>query len=192
MIRIEVTRVINGQNVITNRADFETQEQADLMIQNSVESKAFGQNPRWVSSNDPGFEFIDITGAIQTEVTTDPDTGQSITRYLLPADYVIHQIDVAAEYEKRAGLKFASESIDLGAEILILIHYMNDQKNLTEDQFAAFLSNQTYANIERLLRTGSLKTAKTLIQGLGRSFYSGPEILEVISIIDTFMQKWGK
>lgn len=83
------------------------------------------------------------------------------------------------------------EALALGEDIIVDIRVLNRAKIAAGTlNFQTLLSSQDAANIERLLRSGSLETAKPLIQSI-QGFYTTQEKATIISRIDAHLQKWA-
>lgn len=83
------------------------------------------------------------------------------------------------------------EALSLGEDIIVDIRVLNRTKIASGSlNFQSLMASQDVANIERLLRSGSLETAKALIQSI-QGFYTTQEKAAIISRIDAHFAKWA-
>lgn len=86
------------------------------------------------------------------------------------------------EFEIEQGLQAQA----LGAKILARVRAINESKDLSPQDFNTLMSDETLARIERLLWTGSLKTAKLLIQGLDNTFFTEEEKEDILDMLANY------
>ncbi len=94
MKRVKVLK----NNVVTNQADFATQELADAFIAREEANKSFGKPERIIASNMLGDE--DAVNAIET--ITEEVNGEEKVSYKFAAEYTIEISDVTAEINQKA------------------------------------------------------------------------------------------
>ena len=75
---------------------------------------------------------------------------------------------------------------ELGAEIIAKVYAINESKGLTAQAFSAMISDANLERIERLLWTGSLKTAKMMIQALDDTYFSIDEKSEILEMLSSY------
>ncbi len=80
-----------------------------------------------------------------------------------------------------------------GRTLIAKVYALNEAKAaaglLTAESFQVVLADETLKMIERLLINGSLKTAKTLIQGMGNTFFSSGERAAFVADIDLYLEQ---
>jgi hypothetical protein len=80
--------------------------------------------------------------------------------------------------------------INEGNKVIALINYLNESNNVTPTQMATIFANADVINIMNALSTGSLNTAKTLIQAIdltGLDPMDASYKTECIELIDEFL-----
>lgn len=138
----------------------------------------FGKPLRW--ERFPSLE--DIDSALDSREYQDIG-GQSGIEYLLPAEFDIEQEDITAQLEEDARVEEGIKRQNLGAAVIAKVYSINDSKNISAQVFAAMMADQTLAVIERLLKNGSLKTAKQLIQGLDNTYFTNDEKAAILAML---------
>ncbi len=102
--------------------------------------------------------------------------------------------DITADLLDLQRDKESEEALNVGAVILRDIRKLNRKKlksgQMTEQVFNQLISSQSNAVIERLLRNGSLLSAKFLIEELN-GVYTEQEITDVIAKIVAHESKWA-
>lgn len=161
--------VKNLQNVKTHGGDFATQELAETWA--SANRLYFGvdEHEAMIHPN-----YYDANGSIV--VPAEYET--------VPANFTIEITDVTQEYAERAALALAKKRREAGEAITDKVFAINMSKNLSPQAFQALLQNTTLQAVERLLRSGSLTTAKSLIQGMDETYYTTNEKLAILNAID--------
>lgn len=101
-----------------------------------------------------------------------------------PVEYM-PEIESVVELEKQCAMQDGLKAQALGAKIIARVWSINEAKQLSPQDFNALISDQNLAKIERLLWSGSLKTAKVLIQMLDDSYFSEDEKTEILTMIDS-------
>lgn len=164
MIEVKILK----NNIVTNKAQFSSQQEADLWVSEEASNGSFGLPER----NELN-EFGEATGNI------------------IPAEYAVEIVDISAEIAAQNSKRESIEALNLGMDIMADIRTLNKAKISAQTlDFAALLADSTVANIERALWNGSLDTAKALINGL-QSFYSAEEKAPIIAKIDAHIAKWS-
>lgn len=146
----------------------------------------FGKPERWVRA-----EVEDISGALETrEVSSpslDPEIPSVVTEYRLPAEYSVQIEDITASLAAEQAVANGMKAQQIGAQVIAIVWAINESKNLSGAEFQAMLADTSLQLIERLLWSGSLKTAKALIQtnaSLAEHFTS-EEIAQVLALINS-------
>lgn len=163
--------VKNLQNVVTHQADFTSEQLAQNWFNEERSKGSFG--------------------VVAHTQLVHPDYYDQHGNVVVPAEYeevsdsfVLEITDVTAEYALNAALTLAKSRRLAGEGICDKIFAINMSKNLTQQQFQALLQNPTLGAVERLLKNGSLATAKALIESMDETYYTGPEKASIISDID--------
>lgn len=102
----------------------------------------------------------------------------------IPATYTVDIVDVTAEIEAETLKQKALLAQAIGSEIIAKVWTINETKTLTQAEFLAIIADEDLARIERLLKSGSLKTAKALIQAYQGTAFSASEKTEILNIIE--------
>jgi hypothetical protein len=175
MIKVSVR---NKQGITGWAGQFQTQEEADAWTAFHVANNSWGLPDRWVSEEEVGDNMADVIETRVVEVfpaipeIVDPNTNQILnpgipavtkTEYRLDADYRFEQTDITAEVAAEALANSGLARQELGARVIAKVYAMNEAKNISAETFAALMSDANIERIERMLWTGSLKTAKMMI-----------------------------
>lgn len=151
--------------------DFATQEEAESYVEEKRNTGIFGKPAHPVLKH-PAYYDAGGNLLVAAEYETVPDA------------FTIEITDVTAEYAAKAAVDLAKERRLAGEAIMDKVFATNMAKNLTPEQFQALLQNATLGAVERLLKNGSLTTAKSLIQTMDETFYSVEEKNAIIADID--------
>jgi len=129
MIEVRVKK----QNVVTNKAQFVTQNEADEWINQNVALKSWGKPERWVDEDLCESQGEVIADAIAEQMTGGPENEHK--QYKFAAEYVIEQEDITAQLAQAEtnsqSLKYLAETdwyvirkaetnVDVPAEVLTL------------------------------------------------------------------------
>ena len=172
MIEVKIFK----NNIQTNGAKFETQELADAWLNQEMAKNSFGKNERWVKENEE-----DISQALETREVQ--NIQGSYTEYKLAAEYTIEQVDVTAQVNQENLLQEGRKRQELGAEVIAKVYSINEAKNISAETFAALIADSNIERIERMLWTGSLKTAKLMIQALDNTYFTNEEKQSILDML---------
>jgi hypothetical protein len=97
----------------------------------------------------------------------------------------------AADAEQhRAKVIAKKERIDRGIEMKAEIAVLNETKDWTDDEFAAYLSDPRVQQISLLLSNGALQTAKSVIQGVNFSaYYDQSDMDEILAKLQALIDQ---
>jgi triphosphoribosyl-dephospho-CoA synthetase len=111
-----------------------------------------------------------------------------------PSGNSVEYVDITSELLEMQRDAESEEALQVGTAILRDIRKLNRKKlksgQMTEQAFNQLISSQSNAVIERLLRNGSLLSAKFLIEELN-GVYTEQEITDVIAKIVAHESKWA-
>lgn len=176
MIKVNI---YNKQNQIGWSATFNSEVEKDNWIAQEINNNSWGKPDRWVKAEDE-----DVSQALETRII-----GSEInqyTEYRLPAEYSIVQEDITSIIEMQNKVSEGKKRQELGAEIIAKVYAINESKGLTAQAFSAMISDANLERIERLLWTGSLKTAKMMIQALDDTYFSIDEKSEILEMLSSY------
>lgn len=186
--------LIKKNNVVTHSMDFQTQEQAQVWLNQMPLKNSWGNKQRWIIDTDATQE--EVAAAIDTAEIPNPSPGSgpaSFTMLLLPATFEHEIVDITSELEEKELEKESIEAINLGVELMAHIRSLNKKKlaagTLTSQQFTAMLADSNMFNIERAIWNGSFQTAKVLIQALNQ-YYTTEEKNVILAKINAFLTKY--
>lgn len=74
----------------------------------------------------------------------------------------------------------------IGAKIVAKVWAVNESKQISAEQFSSLLNDSNIARIERLLWSGSLKTAKMLISQLDATYFSLEEKNSILAMMSEY------
>lgn len=171
--------VKNLQNVTTHGPiDFASEELAQNWFNEERSKGSFGRLAHTeVVPNTGHPAYYDNHGNLLV-AEVPPDTVE------VPDAFTVEITDVTAEYTLNAAIELGKSRRLAGEAICDKIFAINMSKNLSPQQFQALLQNPTLGAVERLLKNGSLATAKALIESMDETYYTGPEKASIISDID--------
>jgi hypothetical protein len=161
-MRLKVT--VNSQMGGIFSREFDSQEQVDAYVTEITSSEIWGRNER-------------------TEIQEDLETGE-ITEVTIPAQWNFSVEDITAQHQIETKVKNALKAQEVGAKIIARVWAINESKQLNAQSFNALMNDASLSRIERLLWTGSLKTAKILITSLDDTYFSADEKAEILAMID--------
>lgn len=177
MKRVRVLN-LNNQVVPPSPVDLATQELAEAWVAEVKPTGAFGVVAHTeVVPNTGHPAYYDQQGNLLAEAV-EPDTVE------VPDAFTVEITDVTAEYAEKAAVALAKARRQAGEGVMDKVFAINMSKNLSPQQFQALLQNPTLGAVERLLKNGSLATAKALIESMAETYYTGPEKASIISDID--------
>ncbi len=168
----------NLQGEMIRYLDFATQEEADAWAAEKSASGLFGTPAYETTDQTTGNPaYYDSNGNLLVPAVP-PDIIQ------VPANFTVEITDVTAEYAEKTAVALAKARRQAGEGVMDKVFAINMSKNLSPQQFQALLQNPTLGAVERLLKNGSLATAKALIESMDETYYTGPEKASIISDID--------
>lgn len=143
-------------------------------------------------ANDEVSHMVEVvdeeTGEIEQRKVVDIPAREKLehTEYLIGPDYSVEIIDITEELEVEAGIQAALKAQEKGAKIIGRVWAINESKNMSPQAFGAIVNDATLQRIERLLWSGSLKTAKILIQTSPNltDYFTQGEIDEILGMLD--------
>lgn len=194
MIKVQIKK----QGIVTNSATFNSQEEADTWVSQEIQNKSFGKSERWVLDGmEDVSNAIDVRDRLVRDAipeSFDEETGeiipeipaQYIAEYKLPAEYLVEYLDITSDLNEQTKLSEGKARQELGSLIIAKVYSINEGKNINAQQFSALMSDPTLERIERLLWTGSLRTAKLMIQNLDNTYFTDNEKASILSILSDF------
>lgn len=103
----------------------------------------------------------------------------------LPAQYTVTVTDITQEVQQRQVLLNAQRAQEVGNQVLAMVWGVNSSNpNMTPDLFDQILADPDLQLIERLLKNGSLRTAKAKIAALDKPYFTADQKNQVIAILD--------
>lgn len=187
MKRYDIRNVASGQ--ITN-------SWTDDQLPSDHYEICFGKPERWVTDqNEDVSEALETRTIVVTpgsEIQYDEETGEiiqeaiqevSYNEYLLPSEYTLEETDVTAEAQREALIQDGQRRQALGANVIAKVYSINESKNITPQVFAAMIADANLERIERMLWTGSLRTAKLMIQALDNTYFTNDEKTSILSML---------
>lgn len=176
MIKVNI---YNKQNELGWFAKFNTQQEADAWINQEVSNNSWGKPDRWVRENQE-----DVSQALETREVQNIEG--SYLEYKLAAEYTIEQMDITAQVNQENLLQEGRQRQELGAEVIAKVYSINESKQITPEQFSAIMADSNLERIERLLWTGSLKTAKLMIQALDNTYFTNEEKQSILDMLTQY------
>lgn len=193
MIKVEITNL--STNSIGWAAQFDTQEAADAWIQAEIANNSFGKPERWVRESQE-----DVSHALETRTVEDfpaqdeikDEDGNVIQgakeaethiEYKLAAQYTVEQTDITAQVQQDTLIQDGKKRQDLGAAVIAKVYSINEGKNISQAAFAAMIADANLERIERMLWTGSLRTAKLMIQALDNTYFTTNEKSSILDLL---------
>lgn len=176
MIKVNI---YNKQNELGWFAKFNTQQEADAWINQEVSNNSWGKPDRWVRENQE-----DVSQALETREIVGLD--YSYIEYRLAAEYSIEQVDATNEIAQENLIQEGRKRQSIGAEVIAKVYSINESKQITPEQFSAIMADSNLERIERLLWTGSLKTAKLMIQALDNTYFTNEEKQSILDMLTQY------
>lgn len=181
----------NLQEIITHSAQFDNEQKQQEWIESCIVSNAWGKPERIISEND--FQIINenIDEAINIEIKIDELTQKEVKYYTFKCEYTIEIKNITEEVEFQNKLNRGILAQQVGNEVIAMVYAINEMKllnnELSTEEFQSILNDQNIQFIERLLKNGSLETAKNLIVTYSTSLFTENEKNQIISKIDNFL-----
>lgn len=172
--------VKNLQGQETHSAKFETLEQANAWIEEQKILKSWGKPERWVLESEE-----DVSHALDFKEVIS-DKGEVLTMYKLPSEFEVVEEDITIELAKNQLIADGLARQSLGSQIIAKVYSINESKGLSAQDFSTMISDVNLERIERLLWTGSLRTAKMMIQALDDTYFSSQEKLEILEMLKAY------
>lgn len=83
-------------------------------------------------------------------------------------------------------IKEALNAQELGAKIIAEVYAINERNQISNEKFSNLLNDSNIARIERLLWSGSLKTAKALISLLDDTYFTAEEKQSILDMLQEY------
>ena len=173
MIKVEIK---NKDGIVGWSARFSTQQEADSWINSCIENNCWGKPERWVREDQE-----DVSQALETREVQNIEG--SYLEYKLAAEYSIEQLDITTQINQENLLQEGRQRQELGAEIIAKVYTINESKNISAEAFANLIADSNLERIERMLWTGSLKTAKLMIQALDNTYFTNEEKQSILDML---------
>lgn len=182
MKRVLVTK----SGVVTNKAEFATQELVDAWLVQEEANKSFGKQARWVSEDRIQLEGEDI--ALSDQMMIEPIMGKDVKLYHFPAQYSVEIVDVTAEVLAAKKLSDRTKKRAFGEALIDKISTINDSKNLSVEQVDAFMGNALITALREHLWAGNISTFVSKLSSSDVSaFFTEQEKAVVISECNQFL-----
>jgi hypothetical protein len=162
---------INSQKHGLRWLEFETQEQLDQYL------NTIGDHWGIIATQQI------IPAVIDPETLVEINPEQIIN---IPGTVEYTVVDITAEIQAKALIETGIKRQELGSKIIAQVFAINEAKGLSAAGFQTMLENTTLQNIERLLKNGSLRTAKTMIQGLDTSIFTEIEKNQILEMLQDY------
>lgn len=180
---IKVT-IKNLQGVETNGAIFLDTDELNKWIREQRNRLAFGLIEGWYGEHLLTLE----QRSLATETKNEDELGNRLPEklYYILDQFVVETIDITNEISFQNKVIEGKKRIALGDLVLSYVYAFNDSKNLTEAQFIAILADETLAQIERLLKNGSLGLAKSMISQLDTTYFTSDEKNQILTLLGDY------
>lgn len=175
----------NLQGDVTHSAQFESLELAQAWVTEQENLMSWGK----VSGTYPLSKLNPSELLTETSrQTLDSVSGMPLFEPLItiPAQFTVEITDISDQVALENSIKEGFKRQMLGTKILATVYAINQNKNLTLEQFDAILDDPTLAKIERLLKNGSLSRAKLLINSLDETFFSNSEKQQILVLLTDY------
>lgn len=177
MIRVSITKA----GAVTNQAQFQTQAEADAWLAQEEANGSFGRQEIPAVPGVPEVpavlavaavpEVLDADGNVVTAAIPAVEAVAAIPAIpeipAVPAEFDVTQTDISAQLAEEARIAFGLRSQDLGARIIAKVYAVATQAlasgAMSQAALAAMLSDNSLANVERLLWNGALDVALAAI-----------------------------
>lgn len=191
MIKVQIKK----NNIVTNQAKFNTQEEAEAWFLENKQTGVFGKPGGWYNENQLTTE--EKLSAVEVAEVENPYKGENepekINIYKIEDSFTHEYIDTTLDDKKEERFSKGKKRQEQGASIIAQVYGINEEKveNGTFDnaKIQSLLADTSLFQIERFLFNGSLQTAKFLIQGLDNTFYTNDEKSFIIGLIDSYLSE---
>ncbi len=167
MIRLNIDSQKHGQRYL----DFNSQQELDLYM------ATIGTH--W---------GVPASQQVIPEVS-DPETGEILQEAQIidiPGTVTYTVQDITEQVQAENLLKEGLKRQELGAKIVARVWAINESKQISAEQFQALITDQNLERIERLLWTGSLRTAKSLILSLDNTYFTEQEKQQILDMLQEY------
>jgi len=168
-------------SVINKISNKETNSWLSSSADSSYYEPCFGKPERWVKEGQE-----DISSALETRENIDPKTQESFTEYKLAAEYEIVQEDITEKIDEQTRVNEGKNRQEIGASVIAKVYAINESKNISPEVFAALIADVNLERIERMLWTGSLRTAKLMIQALDNTYFTTQEKQSILDMLTNY------
>lgn len=147
--------------------------------------KGLEEDVNYTMSEDEETGEITITPVLSTrwKWVNQLDSAEQVIGKVLQAEEYMPEIAPVAELQKEIAIIMGLKTQELGAKIIAAVYAINESKQISPETFAALLADPNISRIERLLWSGSLKTAKMLIQALDNTYFSEEEKASILAML---------
>ncbi len=94
------------------------------------------------------------------------------------------QTDISAESEAQSSVATGLKAQEFGNEVIAAVYGINDASAITTDQLLAIMNDATLQLAERLLRAGSLVSAKQVIATISEQLFTKEQVAQISGLID--------
>lgn len=194
------TYKLSKNGVVTNMWDETTGDE-------TYYQPSFGRLARWVFAEAEGEDIstaidirdVTVVAAIEAQPeVVDPETGQVTqlaidgtaailaSEYLIPGDFSIEIEDKTAEMAQQALVQDGKHRQEIGAAVIAKVYSINEGKNISTQTFMAMIADPNLERIERMLWTGSLRTAKMMISALDTTYFTAGEKQSILAMLTNY------
>lgn len=179
MIKVNIKK----NNVIVQTVLFDDSIKKDEWLQMLANTAAWGKPERWVKESE--CSETDIANSLDFRII-DNQLEPIYNEYLLPSEYDVEELDPSVEIAEQNRVSDGKKRQELGAEIIAKVYSINESKNIDATTFANLMADSNLERIERLLWTGSLRTAKLMIQALDNTYFTNEEIQSILDMLVSY------
>lgn len=183
MIKVQIKK----NNIVTNQAKFNTQEEAETWYMQNKIAGVFGKQGGWYNEN----QLTEEQKLSAIEVAENNYNGEIVKLYKLDDEFTTEFFDITQEIEQQNKITKATKKKQYGQDVLIFINSINEDKinsgSWSSQTIENLLSDPTMTKIQRLLDFGSLEMPFSLLQATDVSAYYNTT--EKNSILDLLQQK---
>jgi hypothetical protein len=178
MIKVSIFK----QGVETHSGQFATQGEVDAWIAQETLKMSWGKVAgQYFKAQLSSDEYASKTAETDVGPNGEPLQDPLVT---IPDQFVIAQSDISAQVAHDIAVEKGKACQDFGAKVIATVWALNEGKNLSSTDFQAILADATLATVERLLWSGSLKTARAVIASYSGTAFSAAEKAAVLAMID--------
>lgn len=186
MKRIQIFK----NSILTNQADFKTDQELQSWFEKEKANKSFGRNGRIYLVKDASElpKEEDLNDVLKIEKVDTPEGPK--TRYIFKADYDVVISDISEDITDKFIRRKITEARDFGNSLIDDVAFINVKNKRSSDEIVKLIMDQEVQLLIHLLQTGSLASAAIAIKQFSNPMFTDQDKQMILDKITNFFNSF--